>query len=83
MKATGKKFLIAFFFRKGQNYSSGGIVDLKVGNTEIIAGMIQKIMGGDMFHIESVTTYPKAARRSSAYGRRNYTYGRCPIRIPP
>jgi flavodoxin len=59
MKATGKKCLIAFFSRKGQNYSSGGIVDLKIGNTEVIAGMIQKITGGDMFHIESVTTYPK------------------------
>jgi flavodoxin len=59
MKATGKKCLIAFFSRKGQNYSSGGIVDLKVGNTEVIAGMIQKITGGDMFHIESVTAYPK------------------------
>jgi flavodoxin len=59
MKATGKKCLIAFFSRKGQNYSSSGIVDLKVGNTELVAGMIQKITGGDMFHIESVTAYPK------------------------
>jgi flavodoxin len=59
MKATGKKCLIAFFSRKGQNYSSSGIVELKVGNTEVVAGMIQKITGGDMFHIESVTAYPK------------------------
>jgi flavodoxin len=59
MKATGKKCLIAFFSRKGQNYSGEGIVYLKVGNTEVIAGMIQKITGGDMFHIESVTAYPE------------------------
>jgi flavodoxin len=58
MKAT-KKCLIAYFSRRGQNYVSGRIVDLKVGNTEIVANMIQKITGGDMFHIEPVTAYPK------------------------
>jgi len=59
MKANDKKCLIAYFSRKGQNYVSGKIVDLKVGNTEVVANMIQKITGGDMFHIESVTAYPK------------------------
>ena len=59
MNMTGKKCLIAYFSRNGQNYASGRIVDLKVGNTEVVANMIQKITGGDMFHIESVTAYPK------------------------
>jgi flavodoxin len=59
MKVTDKKCLIAYFSRNGQNYVSGRIVDLKVGNTEVVANMIQKIMGGDMFHIESVIAYPK------------------------
>jgi flavodoxin len=59
MNLTNKKCLIAYFSRKGQNYSSGGIVDLKVGNTEVVANMIQKKTGGDLFHIESVTAYPK------------------------
>ncbi len=59
MKATGKKCLIAFFSRRGQNYSSGGIVDLKVGNTEVVAQIIQKKTGGDQFHIETVKAYPK------------------------
>jgi flavodoxin len=59
MKATDKKCLIAFFSRRGQNYVSGRIVDLKVGNTEVVANMIQKKTGGDMFHIEPVTAYPK------------------------
>jgi flavodoxin len=59
MNATDKKCLIAYFSRKGQNYVSGRLVDLKVGNTEVVANMIQKITGGDMFHIESVTAYPK------------------------
>jgi flavodoxin len=58
MDMTNKKSLIAYYSRKGQNYVSGRLVDLKVGNTEVIANMIQKITGGDMFHIESVTAYP-------------------------
>lgn len=59
MNVTNKKCLIAYFSRKGQNYVSGRIVDLKVGNTEVVGKMIQKITGGDMFHIESVTAYPE------------------------
>ena len=58
MNLTNKKCLIAYFSRKGQNYVSGRIIDLKVGNTEVVANMIRKITGGDMFHIESVTAYP-------------------------
>jgi flavodoxin len=59
MKVTNKKCLIAYYSRRGQNYVSGRIVDLKVGNTELVANMIQKITGGDRFHVESVTAYPK------------------------
>jgi flavodoxin len=59
MNVTNKKCLIAYYSRRGQNYVSGRIVDLKVGNTEVVANMIQKITDGDMFHIESVTAYPK------------------------
>ena len=59
MKGTDKKCLIAYFSRKGQNYASCRLVDLKVGNTEVVASMIQKITGGVLFHIESVTAYPK------------------------
>ncbi|MEN6333890.1 MAG: flavodoxin, partial [Phycisphaerales bacterium] len=59
MDLAHKKILIAFFSRKGQNYVSGRIADLEVGNTEVVANMIQKIVGGDLFHIEPVTAYPK------------------------
>jgi flavodoxin len=58
MNVTNKKCLIAYFSRKGQNYASGRLVDLKVGNTEVVANMIQKITGGVLFHIESITAYP-------------------------
>ncbi len=59
MDLTNKKCLMAYYSRRGQNYVSGRIVDLKVGNTEVVANMIQKITGGVLFHIESVTAYPK------------------------
>ncbi len=59
MNIAQKKCLIAYFSRNGQNYVSGRLVDLKVGNTEVVANTIQKITGGDMFHIEPVTAYPK------------------------
>ncbi len=68
MKAYGK-CLIAFFSRTGQNYSSSGIVDLKVGNTEIVSQMIQKITGGDLFHIESVTAYPEDYTETTAVAK--------------
>jgi len=59
MNVTKKKYLIAYFTRKGQNYVSGKLVDLKIGNTEVVAQMIQKKTGGDLFHIETVAAYPK------------------------
>ena len=47
----GKKSLIIYYSRKGENYTSEGIKDLKVGNTEVIAKMIQEITNGDLFEI--------------------------------
>lgn len=52
------KILIAYYSRRGRNYVGGDIVDLKVGNTEVAAGMIQKLTGGDTFRIDTVKAYP-------------------------
>lgn len=59
MRLKGKKCLIAYYSRNGQNYVSGRIVDLAIGNTEVVANMIEEITGGDMFQIESVNPYPR------------------------
>ena len=53
------KILIAYFSRKGQNYVSGSIKNLTVGNTELVAKIIQQEVGGDLFEIESVSDYPE------------------------
>jgi flavodoxin len=59
MKVNNAKYLIAYFSRPGNNYVNGNIVNLPVGNTEVVAKMIQEITGGDLFHIEAVHAYPE------------------------
>jgi flavodoxin len=55
---TNNKVLIAYFSRAGNNYVGGRIADLPVGNTEVVAKMIQEMAKGDLFHIEAVNAYP-------------------------
>jgi flavodoxin len=56
---TDHNILVAYFSRSGNNYVNGNIVNLPVGNTEVVAKMIQEITGGDLFHIEAVHAYPE------------------------
>lgn len=51
--------LIAFFSRKDENYVNGIIKDLKVGNTEVAAKIIQQNTGADLFKIEPKKEYSK------------------------
>ena len=53
------KDLIAFFSRGDENYVSGMIKNLEVGNTEVVAGIIQKLTEADMFQIEPIHPYAK------------------------
>ena len=53
------KSLIAYFSRKGNNYVGGDIKYLPIGNTEVIAKMIQELTSSDLFHIETVEAYPE------------------------
>ena len=46
--------LVVYYSRTGQNYTSDGIVDLKVGNTAVVAQQIQKLTGADIFRLETV-----------------------------
>jgi len=56
---TYSKSLIAYFSRKGNNYVGGSIVNLPIGNTEVIAKKIQELTGSDMFEIKTVKSYPE------------------------
>ncbi len=52
------KILIAYYSRKGQNYVNGAIKNLAKGNTEVVAEMIQRLTGGELFEIDTVKDYP-------------------------
>ena len=49
--------LVVYYSRTGQNYTSDGIVDLKVGNTAAVAMQIRKLTGADIFQLETVRQY--------------------------
>jgi flavodoxin len=58
MKGQNSNYLIAYFSRPGDNYVNGKIVNLPVGNTEVVAKIIQEMTGGVLFRIEPVNAYP-------------------------
>lgn len=49
--------MIAYYSRKGENYWNGSIKDLKKGNNEVVAEFVQKVVGGDLFEVETVKSY--------------------------
>lgn len=53
------KILIAYYSRKGNNYVAGRIVNLPVGNTEVVAQKIQELTEGVLFHIDTINQYPE------------------------
>jgi flavodoxin len=50
--------LLAFFSRAGENYYYGGRRRLEVGNTEVLAGVIGRLLGCDVHRIEAAGPYP-------------------------
>lgn len=51
--------LIAFYSRADENYVNGLIKTLKVGNTEVAAGIIKELTGADWFKIEQAKPYAR------------------------
>ena len=51
------KTLIAFFSRADENYFGGAMRYVKVGNTEIVAGIIKELIPADTFKIEMKNPY--------------------------
>ena len=52
------KVLLAYFSRAGENYYYGGRTQLTVGNTEVVASMIARLIGCDVHRIVPVDPYP-------------------------
>ena len=51
--------LVAFYSRADENYVNGLIKTLDVGNTEVAAGIIQKLTDAEWFKIEQMQAYSK------------------------
>ena len=51
------KTLIAFFSRADENYFGGAMRYVKVGNTEIVAGLMKELIDADTFRIEMKDPY--------------------------
>lgn len=54
-----EKCLIAYYSHEGNNYVSGKIVNLPIGNTKVVANMIQKMTEGDVLRIDTIKSYPE------------------------
>jgi flavodoxin len=59
VRSGGGRVLLAYFSRAGENYFNGGRRRLAVGNTEVVAGMIGRLIGCDVHRIEAAEPYPE------------------------
>ncbi|MET8274938.1 MULTISPECIES: flavodoxin [unclassified Streptomyces] len=55
--SPGKRVLLAYFSRPGENYYYGRRTTLKTGNTEVLARMISERIECDVHRIEAVDPY--------------------------
>jgi flavodoxin len=62
--------LLAYFSRAGENYYYGGRTQLAVGNTEVLAGMISRLIGCDVHRIEAAEPYPSDYEETVARNNR-------------
>lgn len=60
--SPGKKILVAYFSRTGEEYNVGVITK---GNTAVVADAIAEITGADKFEIKTVKAYPHAYRETT------------------
>ena len=51
------KTLIAYFSHAGENYFVDGMKSVEVGNAKIIAEKAQKLLGAEIFEIETIKKY--------------------------
>ena len=66
------KILIAYFSHAGQNYSHGGIRDLTVGNTEVVAKKLHAMLQSDLFYIDTVQKYPDDHMKKIEIAKKEY-----------
>lgn len=70
MNLKVEKCLIAYYSREGNNYVGGKIVNLPIGNTEVVAKMILEMIEGDIFRIDTVNSYPADYRKTTEVAKK-------------
>lgn len=56
--ATPGRRAVVYFSRPGENYWHGGRRDLKVGNTQVVAEQIARLVDAEMIRLEAADPYP-------------------------
>lgn len=63
-RGPGRRVLLAYYSRAGENYSYGGRTHLEVGNAEVVAEMITGLLAGrvdlDVHRIEAAEPYDES-----------------------
>lgn len=72
------KPLIAYYSRRGQNLVNGSVKNLRTGNTELLASILQKLTDAYSFRIEPQEDYPADYYRCIDEARQDLQKGRCP-----
>jgi len=52
------RVLLAYFSRPGENYHNGGRRTLEIGNTQVVADMMEQTIGCDVYRITAADPYP-------------------------
>jgi flavodoxin len=81
--ATGSPILLAYFSRAGENYYYGGRTNLTVGNTEVLAGMISRLIACAVHRIEPADPYPDDYEETVARNVREQNEGTRPAIANP
>jgi hypothetical protein len=91
-RAGDRRILIAYYSRAGENYYYGGRRTLEVGNTEVLAGMIRRLLACDVYRIEAADPYSDDydatssatfASRTTTLDRASRTRGRPSVTTTP
>ena len=64
------KILVVYYSRTGQNYVSGDMVNLAVGNTAAVAEIIRQKTDADVFEIKTAKPYPADYRETTEVAKK-------------
>lgn len=69
---TGKKVIVVYYSRSGNNIRNGEIVNLKVGNTAVVANKIHDLIKSDTYEIKTVKEYPEDYRETTRVAQEEF-----------